>query len=89
MQSRSVLSIAAVCALFALSLAAGGCSQEITGDTIRANMTPELQSLAHTPEQNKNRVAITIDTNMRSIWDDVLSILLLDRPARLNRYPMR
>ena len=89
MRSRSVLSLAAICAMLALSVAAGGCSQEITGDTVRANLTPELQSLAHTSEQNKNRVAITIDTNTRSIWDDVLNLLLLDRPARLNRYPMR
>jgi hypothetical protein len=67
----------------------GGCNNgpdRITGDDIRDDMSPELQTLGMTREQHKNRTARSIDTTLRQVWDDIDMILLLDRPIRLHRY---
>jgi hypothetical protein len=73
-----------------LLMTAGGCSdnKNVTASDIRHHMSPELQSIAHTKEQRKNREARTMDTDLRQVWDDFDTLLLLDRPVRLSRYPI-
>ena len=61
-------------------LVAGGCSY-------RSDVTPELDSVAANSEQDYNRYARVIDNNTRSAWDDLASILLIDRNMRLTRAP--
>lgn len=61
-------------------LALAGCS-----GGYRANPTPELSSLSQTSPEVNNRMAVTIDTNFRSIWDDLGRFMLVDRPTTLVR----
>lgn len=77
--------------LFALAfgmIAAVGCSDRITADDVRGDMSPELKSMAHNSEQLENRYARSSDTTLRQIWDDIDMLLLRDKPSRLSRYPV-
>lgn len=76
-------------ALLAAALLAAGCT---TADTaagrdaqVRANLTPELKTLAQRPIDVDNRIALTIDENLRMANQDLGRIFLLDRPSRLAR----
>lgn len=69
-------------------LMAAGCQQPVTADRVRSNPTPELESISMSTEQRKNAHARTVDTNLRQLWDDFDSVLFLDRPLRLSRYPI-
>ena len=60
----------------------------ITTDDVLGNMSPELTSLARTPDEIDMQMSRTVDTNGRSAWDDLLAIFLLDRPLRLSNYPI-
>ena len=74
--------------LMLASLACGCSSDRVTAAGVRSNMSPELESVAMTSEQRKNVHARAIDTTMRQIWDDLDTLLLIDRPIRLTRYPL-
>ncbi len=80
----------AMCAtvLVAMTVLAGGCQQEITGERVRSDISPELQSLTLTEQQRQNQIARTVDTNLRQLINDFDELLLLDRPARLSRWPV-
>lgn len=66
-----------------------GCQSDgITAKSVRKDMSPEMKSIALMHEQRKNVHARTKNTNKRQIWDDIDSILLLDRPVRLSEYPI-
>lgn len=80
--------ICAPAVLLGLTLALGGCNNRITADDVRADMTPELQSVALTAEQRKNQHARAIDHTLRQWHDDWDHLLLLDRPRRLSKYPI-
>lgn len=73
------------------TLLLGGCSSQpenVSPSWVRSNLTPELQSIAHSPEQRKNVHARVYDTNLRQVWDDLDMILLLDRPSQMSKYPI-
>jgi len=84
----------ATCALAAAALLAAGCgSQEKMTendwiDKVRSDPSPELESIALTPEQRENIRVHTTDTNLRQIHDDIEFILLLTRPVRFSEYPV-
>ena len=84
-QMQRMFSLAAIVVGLAL---VGGCSDKITGDSVRMDMSPELKSEAHNSEQLENRYARSQDTTLRQIWDDIDELLLRDRPSRLSRYPV-
>jgi hypothetical protein len=96
MAHKAMLTVLAVAGITALSLL-GGCSSdkpaaddgEITAESVRADMSPELISTAETPEQRENKIARSIDTTTRQIWDDWDWIWLLDKPMRMAPYPYR
>lgn len=73
--------------LFA-GLGLGGCSDRITAEGTRWNMSPELSTMAMTKEQRKNMQARSLDTTMRQINDDIDFLLLLDKPSKLTIYPV-
>ncbi len=81
------------CAAFAaaaLLLGAGGCSDyshQIASD-VRANPTPELMTLWERPVDVDNHIAITRNTNFRSMWEDLGRAMLLDRPSPMTPEPM-
>ncbi len=60
----------------------------ITAEDVRADMSPELQSVSKTSEQRKNTTARALDTTMSQIHDDWDRIWFLDRPIGMSRYPV-
>jgi hypothetical protein len=76
--------------VLALALMASGCSSDkITADSVRADPSPDLQSVALNNEQLKNRTARALDTTARQVWDDIDAIMFWDRPMRMTKYPIR
>lgn len=73
-------------ALLALVLISG-CNT-ITVEQVRLDLSPELDGVAHTGQQLKNRRARTYDTQFRQIHDDAAAILLEDHPSRLSYWPI-
>ncbi|MEX0776976.1 MAG: hypothetical protein WD042_14820 [Phycisphaeraceae bacterium] len=69
-------------------LAGCGSKDRITAEGVRANMSPELQSVGDTAQQRKNRQARAVDTTLRAIHDDWDYFWLIDRPTNLSRYPI-
>ncbi len=82
----------AIFMLVAIGVTAGlsaGCESDpdtIDADYVKSNMTPELQSVAMGKELREMKHARTIDHNLRQIWDDIDSIMLLDQPLGFSRY---
>ena len=77
-----------VLALMLMLVVAGGCSQNITSETIRKDVSPTLETLVETSGERKNRHAKTWDVNTSQIWDDIDRILFNDRPLRMTKYPI-
>ncbi len=86
MKMKYLLGVSLVAA--PLLLSQGGCSHQITADSVRSNMSPEMETMAQTSEQRKNEVARAVDTNLRQLNNDWDSFWLLDRPLRLSMYPV-
>ncbi len=81
---------AMVSGVMVLGLMATGCSSdEITAESVRADASPDLQSVAMNEQQLKNRTARAIDTTARQVWDDIDAIMFWDRPMRMTKYPIR
>jgi len=88
MKKATCKSLLCALALAALGLSMTACQAPITGERVRRDITPELESLTLTPEQRKNKLTRTLDTNLRHIWDDIDEFMLLDRPSRLTKWPV-
>lgn len=65
-----------------------GEARAITADEVRSNYSPERFTLGETDGQFKNRTSRTVDTNLSNFWDDLMSVMLLDRPSRSSPYPI-
>lgn len=74
--------------LAAALLFAGCASNEITGHSVRMQPTPEMESIAYTPEQRQNNVVRSWNTNMRQIVDDWDHFWLIDQPLHMSPYPI-
>ncbi|HEX7010020.1 MAG TPA: hypothetical protein VF184_08560 [Phycisphaeraceae bacterium] len=83
---KTMKRIVAAGLLAGLAGVVGGCG--ITGDSVRANWSPELHSTARSFEQHRNMEARTIDLNGRGAWDDGARLLLLDKPSDASPYPI-
>lgn len=72
--------------------ALSGCNccgnKKITADGVRMNMSPELETIAHSKEQRKNRVSRSLDTDLRQLHDDWDALMFMDQPLRLSKYPI-
>lgn len=80
---------AVIAGLLGASLALGGCasSQDYSHQAaaeIRANATPELDTLYQRPVDIDNAIALTFDENGRMFNQDLGRFWLLDRPSRLS-----
>ncbi|MBL8964566.1 MAG: hypothetical protein KF787_11135 [Phycisphaeraceae bacterium] len=84
---------AVIVGLLGTSLCVGGCaSQDYSHQAaaeIRANATPELDTLYQRPVDIDNAIALTFDENGRMINQDLGRFWLLDRPSRLSPDQMR
>lgn len=74
------------------ALAMGGCSynsvSEEEASAIRADPTPELDTLYQREVDIDNTLAVTFDENLRMMNQDLGKVFLLDRPSRLTSMPM-
>ena len=74
------------------TLALGGCSYNSVSEeeaaSIRADATPELDTLSQRPVDMDNQVAVTFDENGRMFNEDLMRAFMLDRPSRLTPRPM-
>lgn len=68
--------------------AAAGCSNDITAQSVRANPSPEMESIAYTHEQRQNNLMRVNDTNWRQLVDDWDRFWLMDQPLHLNNIPI-
>lgn len=64
-----------------------GCSQN-RAQEVRANPTPDLETLYQNDEDIKNAIARTFDENGRMFWQDLGRAFYWDRPSRLTREPV-
>jgi hypothetical protein len=89
---RSALRIAAPAALVVcVALGATGCKQDPLAtdfDSIRSNLSPELQTLSERPEDVQRNIAVTFDQNGRSFWNDLGRAFYVDRPSIMTPYPI-
>ena len=78
-----------VCAMVlvvCIGLMLAGCSSNVTANSVRSNMSPELYSLTMNHGQLQNLEARVVDSYLRSFHDDVNHLLLLEHTTRLHRY---
>ncbi len=72
-----------------LSLMAGcDTSPRSDVDQLRADIADDLVTYGQTQGQVDNQITRTSYHNMRGINDDLMRILLLDRPSRSSYYPV-
>jgi hypothetical protein len=67
----------------------GGCST--TGSSYNAvstNPTPELLTLDQRPIDYRTMVAVSWNSNNRTIPSDIARAIYIDRPSRLTPYPV-
>lgn len=81
-----------VCMATALAMAAvlGACSSEETSryDAVKADLTPNMDTLYQRPADIDNSVALTFDENGRMFIQDLGRAFYWDRPSRLTREPI-
>lgn len=79
----SALTLVTACALLSTL---SGCSESRL-EEVRADATPNLDTLSQRPEDIDNAMTVTFDENGRMFWEDLGRVMLLDRPSRLKREP--
>lgn len=84
---KRTLWLVAGCLSLVLPVFTTGCNR-VTADSVRSNMSPELQSVAMSKEQRKNHHARVMDHTLRQWHDDWDYLLLMDRPRRMTKYPL-
>ena len=72
-----------------MTLSSTGCtSNEITGDSVRANASPEMVTIAMTHEQRQNNLTRSANTNWRQLVDDWDRFWLLADPLHMSNIPI-
>lgn len=88
--TRIILLAAGTLAAAALS----GCTTAVSradyaqAERIRADLTPELDTLHQRPDDMTNAITIMADENGRMFWQDLGRAFYWDRPSRLTREPV-
>ena len=79
-----------LCVAIALGLMAtlGGCSDDITGRSVRWDPTPEMETMGRTGDQHDTEVRRSLNETGRQIWDDWDNFWFLDEPIRLTQWPI-
>ena len=85
MKFRRLLGMTTVAGAGALLL--GGCSDS-RYEAVKADPTPNLQTLYQRPTDVDNSVALTFNENGRMFWEDLGRAFYWDRPSRLTREPI-
>lgn len=83
MQRRSLAIITGVAALAALL---SGCSSgDARLDAVRADPSPNIDTLYQRPADVQNSMTVTFDENGRMFWQDMGRVFMTDHPSRLTR----
>jgi hypothetical protein len=81
-----------VCATLALLVVGStGCSSKekhLTQKDITGDLTPELKGIAMRPSDAHNGFAITSNTNLRLMSDDLARTFYTSTPSRLTPFPI-
>ena len=89
MTHRRSLFLASALGVCTLAMGVGCHSNErVTAHDVRKDMTPALDSITRTTQQDRNQYARVIDHNTRAIWNDLARFWLIDRTSRLEPWPM-
>ncbi len=80
--------IATTLTLVALAGLAGGCADSTRADDIRADLTPELDTLYERQADMDNQGALTFDENGRMFVEDLGRAFYTNRPSRLSPEPL-
>ena len=92
MQRRASLVLSAL--LLSSSLGLSGCALFLGSgddrlDEVRADPSPNIDTLYQRSVDVDNAMVVTFDENGRMFWQDMGRIWLTDRPSRLAREPMQ
>ena len=88
---KNVVRAGVVMALAGVAIVVGGCSSpnsESKAQELRANATPELDTLSQRRTDMNNDTAVTFDENGRMFNEDLQRLMLFDRPSRLTPNPV-
>lgn len=71
-------------------VAVSGCGSSSSTDfnSLRKDLTPELQGLTDRPVDNQRNLAVRENQNRRMLSDDIYRALHLNHPSRLSPYPI-
>ncbi len=86
--NRLIATTLTLAALAALAGLAGGCADSTRADDIRADLTPELETLYERQADMDNNGALTADENGRMFPEDLGRALYTNRPSRLTPEPV-
>jgi hypothetical protein len=67
-----------------------GCStsEDLSPESVRNDMSPELESIARTSDLRENDNARAVDTTFRELNDDFDRFWFIDEPSKLSQYPI-
>lgn len=84
MQRRSV-SILAGALVVGAGLLSGCGSGDARLDAVRADPSPNIDTLYQRPADVENAMTVTFDENGRMFWQDLGRVFMTDHPSRLTR----
>lgn len=86
---RTTLALSVLGLVAASALSGCASSKDTSIQALRGHPTPELKTIAMTPDMVKNQRSITLNQHFRALPEDVGRLLLYtDRPTRLTPYPV-
>ncbi len=88
MRLKPARAVAVLCLVGGSTLAGCGSNPFGRDADLRANLSPEVDTLYQRPVDVENALAITGDTNWRMFNQDLGRAFYTDRPSRLTREPI-
>jgi hypothetical protein len=86
-RTLALIAGSAACCVF-VGCASSGRSDAAETAAIRANLTPELDTLYQRPDDVENVLSLMDDENWRMFTQDLGRAFYTDRPSRLTREPV-
>lgn len=87
-RSARTLTFAALAAAAAATVGCNAPYSSATHDAFVSNPTPTLDGITDRSVDIRNRIAITNDTNLRILQEDLMVFSLFDRPRRTTKFPI-
>lgn len=84
---RLVALLAAAAAATLVGCSAGDYNEDLANE-VRADLSPELDTMYERPTDIKNREALVVDENLRLLNEDMARLFLMDRSSILADHPM-